>query len=72
MYTAKLESIMHGLRMDSGLDLQKFNADFNTDFVKEYNYVLENLLNNKLVKIQNNHLIITDQHISNAIISEFA
>ena len=72
MYTAKLETIMLGLRMDSGLDLQKFNADFNTDFVKEYNYVLENLLNNKLVKIQNNHLIITDQHISNAIISEFA
>ncbi len=72
IYTAKLETIMLGLRMDSGLDIQKFNADFNTDFLKEYSYVLENLLNNKLVKIQNNHLIITDQHISNAIISEFA
>ncbi len=72
IYTAKLETIMLGLRMDSGLDIQKFNKDFNTDFLKEYSYVLENLLNNKLVKIQNNHLIITDQHISNAIISEFA
>lgn len=72
IYTAKLETIMLALRMDKGLDILRFNADFNTDFLKEYNYVLENLLNNNLVKIEDMHLIITDQHISNSIISEFA
>ena len=72
IYTAKLETIMLGLRLDEGLDIDKFNKDFDTDFLKEYSYVLENLLNNKLVKIENGHLIICDMHISNSIISEFA
>ena len=72
IYTAKLETIMLGLRMDKGPDLLQFNKDFATDFVKEYNFVLENLLHNNFVKIENDHLIIIDKHISNAIIQEFA
>ena len=40
---------MLGLRLDEGLDIDKFNKDFDTDFLKEYSYVLENLLNNNSI-----------------------
>lgn len=71
-YTAKLETIMLALRLDEGLDIEKFNKTFQTDFLKEYDFVLQNLLNNKLVRVENGRVIINDQHISNAIIAEFA
>ena len=72
LYTAKLETIMLALRMDSGLDIQKFNSDFNTDFLSEFGQTVAKLKGLGLVKITNNHLVVLDQHISNAIIAEFA
>ena len=72
LYTAKLETIMLALRMDSGLDIQKFNIDVNTDFLSEFGQTVAKLKGMGLVKITNNHLVVLDQHISNAIIAEFA
>lgn len=71
-YTAKLETIMLGLRLDKGLDIKKFNDDFKTDFLKEYDFVLKKLLENNCVKIEDNHLIVITPNISNLIIAEFA
>ena len=71
-YTAMIETIMLALRMDEGLDIIKFNKDFDTDFLKEYATSVTKLKGLKLIKIEDNHLKVLDQHISNAIIAEFA
>ena len=71
-YTAMIETIMLALRMDEGLDIIKFNKDFDTDFLKEYATSVTKLRGLKLIKIEDNHLKVLDQHISNAIIAEFA
>ena len=40
---AMFETIMLSLRLPSGLDIQKFNSEFNTNFLEKYKEILNNL-----------------------------
>ena len=69
--TSKEETIMLALRTETGLDINAFNKQFRTDFEKEYAEKIGKLLKEKLIKIENGHLMITNLYISNAVIVEF-
>ena len=69
--TAKEEFIMLSLRLEKGLDIKKFNKTFNADFEKDYQKQIAKLQKIGLIKIENNHVIITNFEVSNMIISEF-
>lgn len=72
IHTAKLETIMLALRTTKGLDITKFNAKFGTDFMQDYQSILNELLEQGLITIQDNILNITDYNLSNSIIAMFA
>lgn len=65
------ETIMLALRLEKGLDLKKFNRDFNIDFEQKYQSQIKKLLESNLIKIENGFLKIVDFEISNYIISQF-
>ena len=69
--TAQEEFIMLALRLERGLDLNKFKKKFGVDFLKKYEKQTQKLLQNGLIKIENNHIKITNFEVSNMIISEF-
>ena len=69
--TAKQETIMLALRTQKGLNINEYNKTFKTNFMQEFEEVLDKLLKNNLIEIINNHLIIKNLYISNAIIAEF-
>ena len=69
--TAKEETIMLALRTIKGLNIEKFNQKYDTNFEKEYKTQLDKFINEKLIKIENGYLKITNLYISNSIISEF-
>lgn len=64
--------IMLGLRKTSGINIEKFNKKFSTDFFKLYP-VSQELINNKLLEYQNGYLFIPQNklYISNEIILKF-
>ncbi len=69
--TAKEETIMLALRTTQGLNIVEYNEMFNTNFLAEYDKVLQKLLANDLIEIKNNRIHIKNLYISNAIIAEF-
>lgn len=66
------ETIMLGLRLQDGIDLQKFENDFGFDLKIEKRAEIEKLENDKLIQIKNNHLFCTDRgfEVLNQIILE--
>lgn len=54
------ETIMLGLRTKYGVDLDVLKENFNKDLLKEKNEIINNLLDNSLIVIENNHIIATD------------
>lgn len=69
--TSKEEFIMLSLRLESGLNIEKYNKLFNENFLEKFKAQLEKLKNYKLVKIERGRLKITNFEVSNMIISEF-
>ena len=69
--TAMKETIMLALRCENGLDIVKFNQTFDADFERIYEKQIKKLLENNLIKIENQHLKILDFEVSNSIISDF-
>lgn len=67
----RFEAIMLSLRLSGGLDINKFNAEFNCDFYSEYKIALEKVKN--YVIIDNGFLIIKDEYfyVQNSIVLEF-
>lgn len=66
----KEETIMLALRLEEGLDIEKFNKEFNTDFLQEYDKKIARV--HDYITIQNNRLTVKPEHyyVSNSIISE--
>ncbi|MGN0771665.1 MAG: radical SAM family heme chaperone HemW [Christensenellales bacterium] len=64
------ERIMLGLRMDKGMDIDRFNADFNINFLDTYRQKLKKVQD--YVKIQDRFLSIRSEYmgVMNGIISE--
>ncbi|MEJ8554306.1 radical SAM family heme chaperone HemW [Tepidibacter sp. Z1-5] len=67
------EKIIMGLRMNEGIDLEKFNEGFEVDFMKIYKNEVEALKNNGLVKLENSKMCLTNKgiDISNKVFIEF-
>ncbi len=68
---AKFEFIMLGLRTEYGIDIEKFNKEFNADFKKDYKDAL--LKKEKFIEINGNTLKIKSEYlyVQNDIILEF-
>ena len=68
---AKFEFIMLGLRTKYGVDIDKFNQEFNADFDTEYKNVLKK--KEKYLERNNNILLIKDKYlyVQNDIILDF-
>ena len=66
------ERIMLGLRTEKGLNIYRLKQDLNYDILKEKGDVIQNLLDNKFVKIEENHLKICEDkfYVSNSIIEK--
>jgi oxygen-independent coproporphyrinogen-3 oxidase len=54
------ETIMLGLRTKYGINLDEIKTNFGKDLLKDKNEIILDMLNNKLIKIENNNLIATD------------
>ena len=63
------EHIMMSLRMEEGLDIENFKDIYGVDPVVKYQDAIEK--NKKHIKIENNHLIVTNRGILNAILVDF-
>lgn len=69
---ASFEAIMMALRTDFGLDINKWNLKYQSDFEKQYQNVLDSYIPEFLV-IENNHLKTTEKgmEILNSILLDF-
>ncbi|CAH2214137.1 radical SAM family heme chaperone HemW [Tepidibacter aestuarii] len=67
------EKIFMGLRMNEGIDLKKFNKEFEVDFMKMYKTEMESLKNKNLVRLVGSRLCLTNEgiDISNKVFIEF-
>lgn len=67
------EFIFMGLRMNEGISLEIFKKRFKTDFNDLYKNTLEKLIANKLIKIDNSNVSLTQKgrEISNSVFIEF-
>ena len=67
------EFIFMGLRMNSGINLDKFYEKFNVNFKHKYNNILEKLKNLNLIIEQNNNIALTQRgrELSNTVFIEF-
>ncbi|MCT4507567.1 MAG: radical SAM family heme chaperone HemW [Tepidibacter sp.] len=67
------EKIFMGLRMNEGINLEKFNQEFEVDFMKIYKNEVESLKSKGLIKIINSRLSLTNKgiDISNKVFIEF-
>lgn len=54
------ETIMLGLRTKYGINLDEIKTNFGKDLLKDKKEIILDMLNNKLIKIENNNLIATD------------
>ena len=61
------ENIMMSLRTIYGLDIEKFNEQYDCDLMKEY----QKGLKNRHIKLENGHLICTDLNILNSVLLDF-
>ena len=68
---AKFEFIMLGLRTVKGIDIEKFNKEFNADFKTEYKAQLSK--KGKYLELNGNNLKIKDEYlfVQNDIIMDF-
>lgn len=68
----RTERIMLSLRMATGLDLEKFKEDFKEDLLRTRADEIQNLINMKMITIDNGFLKITEDYfyVSNKIILE--
>lgn len=68
----RTEKIMLSLRTVTGLNLDEFKAEFNEDLLKSKSVQIHKLIENKMIRIENNYLIINDDYfyVSNSIILE--
>ena len=67
------EFIFMGLRMNEGINLDKFYEKFNVNFNQKYNNILEKLKNLNLIIEQDNNIMLTQKgkEISNTVFIEF-
>lgn len=70
---AMFEMIMLRLRLNEGLPIQLFNNRFCVDFLKVYHKEIEELIEMKLVLIEDNYLRLTDlgRDLSNSVYIKF-
>ena len=66
------ETILLGLRLKTGLNLQKIQAEFHYDLLQEKQTVINNFIKMKLLKLKNNHLFATPKgyYVLNQLILE--
>lgn len=67
------EYIFLGLRKTKGVDMNEFFTIYGVSLEEKYEEILPQLLQQKLVKIINNHLILTERGVdlSNVVLSKF-
>ena len=67
------ETIILGLRLNSGIAISDFNNRYKTDFLKQYEKTLIKLKEEALIQIKPNRVILTDkgQDLSNRVFVEF-
>lgn len=70
---ALFEEIMLNLRLTKGINIEEISRKYSIDFLKEYNEIIEELLNDGLIKIKDNYLFIPKEYLSlsNSIIEKF-
>ncbi len=68
---AKFEFIMLALRTCKGMDVERFNKEFDTDFYKEYSSVIEK--NEKYLEVLKERIKIKDEYlfVQNSILMQF-
>ena len=68
---AKDESIMLALRTAEGLDIEKFNAQFNCDFLKDYSFAIQK--NAQYLEVSPQILRVKDEYlfVQNTVICDF-
>ena len=57
----EFEFFMLGLRMEEGVSLQEYYNRFHENFYDNYQEILPSLLEEKLVRLTNSHLAVTDK-----------
>lgn len=69
--TRAIEALMLGLRLDSGVNLQEYEAKFGIDLIKKNGRYLKQLMKEKLVVLNGSSLTLTNTGIllSNSVIS---
>jgi len=66
------EEIMLGLRLSRGINYKEINKKYNIDFIKEHNQEIVELLEEKVIEMNNERIRITEKgmSISNTIITK--
>ncbi|MGM0502751.1 MAG: coproporphyrinogen-III oxidase family protein, partial [Bacillota bacterium] len=67
------ETMILGLRLNQGVDLDSFVNIFNESIFDIYQSEIEKLIDNSLIKIEHNHLVLTPQgrELANQVLSSF-
>jgi oxygen-independent coproporphyrinogen-3 oxidase len=67
------DTIITGLRLSNGININEINKKFNIDFKEKYKSVLDKYINNGFLKIKKENLCFTDKgfSVSNYILSDF-
>ncbi len=67
------ETLMLGLRMRSGVDLNKFEQRFNVSIQSAYDDIINKLMKNNLISLEDNYLTLTDKGLilADTVILEF-
>ena len=67
------EHIMLSLRMIKGLDIEKFNLEFNDNFEERYKDIIQKLLEEELVEIEDGRFHLSDKGLdfANVVFEEF-
>ena len=62
---------MLAMRLSKGLDIEKYNITFKTNFLEEYKNQIEKLQNSGLIIIENNFVKVLKTELTNIVIEEF-
>ncbi|NLB89060.1 MAG: radical SAM family heme chaperone HemW [Syntrophomonadaceae bacterium] len=67
------DSIILGLRLTEGIEIEEFNKKFNTDLLLEYKAPIEDGISKSLLKIEKGHLKLTTKgyFLSNQVLCQF-
>ncbi|MBN2851357.1 MAG: radical SAM family heme chaperone HemW [Clostridia bacterium] len=70
---SRKEFIILGLRLNKGLNIEKFNEKYDSDFMNDYKTAIEKCLKDQVISIKNNVVVLTKlgKDFANSVFTEF-